>query len=164
MTLRSKYRIGDGKRAQAGLTLLELIVALAIIALALVAIGPNFTGAADRASLEQTAKKITAELIDARAAAIRRNEPFTFAIDLEGRTYAASHRQAQKTYADNIEVRVVSARSELIGDNRPVIRFWPDGSSTGGEINLMRQNRAYRITVDWLTGSVDVERSDNETD
>ena len=34
------------------------------------------------------------------------------------------------------------------------IRFFPDGTSTGGGIEIVRKNRRFLITVDWLTGRV----------
>jgi general secretion pathway protein H len=36
------------------------------------------------------------------------------------------------------------------------IRFFPDGSSSGGTISLSGANRDYFIGVDWLTGRVEL--------
>ena len=36
------------------------------------------------------------------------------------------------------------------------IRFFPDGSSTGGRVTLMVGERSYAVDVDWLTGRVRV--------
>ncbi len=38
----------------------------------------------------------------------------------------------------------------------PAIRFDPDGSSTGGRIDLVEGKRKLEIGVDWLTGRVRV--------
>jgi hypothetical protein len=37
------------------------------------------------------------------------------------------------------------------------IRFFPDGSSTGGRIGLSRNDRRAAVAVDWLTGLVSVD-------
>jgi len=37
------------------------------------------------------------------------------------------------------------------------IRFYPDGSSTGGSIDLSVNGEGYRIKVDWLTGGVSLD-------
>ena len=39
------------------------------------------------------------------------------------------------------------------------IRFYPDGSSSGGTITVARDNTAYDVSVDWLLGGVRVTRS-----
>src|SRR6266851_4843445 len=55
------------------------------------------------------------------------------------------------------------ARSRAILVNRPAsfvvdvaIRFFPDGSSTGGGVALSLGGERYDILVDWLTGGVSV--------
>ena len=37
------------------------------------------------------------------------------------------------------------------------IRFFPDGSSTGGHISLIEGKTEYRVNVDWLTGRIAIE-------
>ena len=49
-------------------------------------------------------------------------------------------------------------RKDAFGVSLPVqIRFFPDGSATGGRVRLARDNRQYVVVVDWLTGSVSLE-------
>ncbi|MGB8635652.1 MAG: type II secretion system protein GspH, partial [Rhodanobacteraceae bacterium] len=36
-------------------------------------------------------------------------------------------------------------------------RFYPDGSSTGGRITVIRGQREWHINVSWLTGEVRTE-------
>ena len=42
----------------------------------------------------------------------------------------------------------------LIGNlgNDPETRFFPDGGSTGGHVELTYNGREYRVDVAWLTG------------
>jgi general secretion pathway protein H len=37
------------------------------------------------------------------------------------------------------------------------IRFFADGSSTGGRITLEREHAAWKIDINWLTGQIELE-------
>jgi general secretion pathway protein H len=55
---------------------------------------------------------------------------------------------------DSVSLAVTSAR-ELNRDRLAVIRFYPEGGSSGGDIDLQRTNGAgVRISIDWLVGRV----------
>jgi general secretion pathway protein H len=47
---------------------------------------------------------------------------------------------------------LVAGRSELIGRSAGQIRFFPDGTSTGGRVTLTGSGSRYNVVVDWLTG------------
>jgi general secretion pathway protein H len=51
-------------------------------------------------------------------------------------------------------ISLVTARSELDTDRVGKIRFFPDGTSTGGRITLARGERKYGVDINWLTGQV----------
>jgi len=51
-------------------------------------------------------------------------------------------------------LHVTSAAEDVQHPGQARIRFFPDGSSTGGNIELSRKHREVRIDVDWLTGTV----------
>lgn len=145
-----------------GLTLVEVLIALAILALAAAIVIPNVRGPQDSVSLEGTARKIAAHLREARARAIGRNEERVLTIDLEARTYGDTATDSRAGIAETIDIDVVAARSEYAGPSEPAIRFWPDGSATGGTVRLARGGRAFEITVDWLTGSVSFAEADTD--
>ena len=44
----------------------------------------------------------------------------------------------------------------MIDETRGGIRFFPDGSSTGGYIALADDKTEYRVKVDWLTGHISI--------
>lgn len=150
-------------RTQQGMTLLELLVVLAIVSLALIVVAPNLSGSSDRASLERTARQIASNLRHTRATSIRRNESLAFTLNLAEKSFTAGAGTSETSYPNDIEIRAVVARGETLDDAKPAIRFWPDGSSTGGEIELSRNGRTFQVQVDWLTGSVDFSRLDDET-
>ena len=42
----------------------------------------------------------------------------------------------------------------MTGENAGGIRFFPDGSSTGGSVLLSVDERKWYVTVGWLTGEI----------
>ncbi len=53
-----------------------------------------------------------------------------------------------------MKMEVTAADSEKRSPSIAGIRFYPNGSSTGGTIDLKMEGRAYEIRVNWLTGRV----------
>lgn len=54
------------------------------------------------------------------------------------------------------EIGVYTAQGEVVDANNAAIRFYPDGSSTGGRVTLAMGERKYLIDVDWLTGQTEI--------
>ena len=81
------------------------------------------------------------------------HRPQWFTLDLNAHTYASPGRDAQ-AIAGGTVVHVTSAAEDVQHPGEARIRFFPDGSSTGGNIELTRKHREVRIDVDWLTGAV----------
>jgi general secretion pathway protein H len=63
-------------------------------------------------------------------------------------------KKRQYPLPDNMAISLVTARSELDTDRVGKIRFFPDGTSTGGRITLARGERKYGVDINWLTGQV----------
>ena len=55
------------------------------------------------------------------------------------------------------DVRLTTAEQEVTGGNSGGIRFFADGSSTGGHISVLMDRREWRINVAWLTGDIALE-------
>ena len=51
----------------------------------------------------------------------------------------------------------LTARSALLSERVGQIRYFPDGSSTGGRIRLAREGWQADVRSDWLTGLVSVD-------
>jgi general secretion pathway protein H len=52
---------------------------------------------------------------------------------------------------------LVTAQSELTGEGQGNVRFFADGSSTGGRVVLDRGEKSMQIDINWLTGQLEVE-------
>jgi general secretion pathway protein H len=42
----------------------------------------------------------------------------------------------------------------MLSEHAGSVRFYPDGSSTGGRIILSRSGSGYQVGVQWLTGRI----------
>ncbi len=140
--------------APKGFTLLELLVVLALVALVLALVPPMFSRGVSGTELRATARIFTAELRGARSEAIARNAEVAFTIDVEAGSYGVGAAAGSRRVPEGLTLVLVTAESEQVGLRRGSIRFFPDGSSTGGRITVSRGDKAYDVTVDWLTGRV----------
>jgi general secretion pathway protein H len=55
-----------------------------------------------------------------------------------------------------LTVQLETAARELRNDQRGAIRFFPDGSSSGGRIIVAFDAHGYQVGVTWLTGRITV--------
>jgi len=81
----------------------------------------------------------------------------TVAFDLANNTYKVGDRDKDYSIPESIAVTVVTAQSELTGEGQANIRFFADGSSTGGRVVLDRGEVSKQIDINWLTGQLEVE-------
>jgi general secretion pathway protein H len=137
--------------------LLELLVVLFVVGLLVVAALPLLSGALAGTRLQLAARDVAATLTSARAAAMMGRRDVSVVLDLDSRQYRIEPETRGHSLPERIELSVTSARSALIGPTRSRIRFFPDGSSSGGVISLKEGGQAFRVTVDWLTGRVSID-------
>ena len=146
-------------RGTRGFTLLELLAVLVILALVAAVAAPSLirTSATELKSATST---IAAGLRLTRSRAITQNQPAALWIDVEDRSFQVPGETRVRTLPRRIDVELFTARSEQASERRGAIRFFPDGSSTGGRVTLSTDKRRYLVDVDWLTGRVKVLESD----
>jgi general secretion pathway protein H len=77
-------------------------------------------------------------------------------VDMEAHAYVLAGETEAKALPKDIELKLFTAQSEILSDTRGGIRFYPDGSSTGGRITVKAGERQYLVDVDWLTGRVSI--------
>lgn len=138
---------------QSGFTLLEMLAVVVLLAIALTAVSMSVSKSLSSAKVRAVSRDLVAALRYTRGQAIVKGEQRTFDVDLEAMTYTAPGREPQK-FPDGIEVRVLTAAQEATSEHKLGIRFFPDGSSTGGNIGVHSGEREWRVNVEWLTGEV----------
>lgn len=139
-----------------GFTLLELLVVLTIAVLLLTLVPPLFQGAGSTSELKAAARQLAAGLRSARNDAVMRQREASLMLDLERHRFGVTGTPRQINLPQDIGVELFTAQSELVNEAAAGIRFFPDGSSTGGRITLTTGERAFAIDVDWLTGKVSI--------
>ncbi len=141
-------------RSQDGFTLIELLVVLLIMG-ALITLAPAaFHRIAPGLEMKAAAREVAGALRQARGQAIRDNRETAVLIDTERKVYRLGPGARIHELSAALQVSLVTSASERLDDTRGRIRFFPDGTSTGGRVTLSRDERKFDITVDWLTGLV----------
>ncbi|ADE13630.1 general secretion pathway protein H [Nitrosococcus halophilus Nc 4] len=141
-------------KPQSAFTLIELLVVLALVAVLMTLVPPFLQGGVSGAELKGTARKLAAALKYVRSQAITQHREAVLILDLERRRFMITGRKRHYPIPDNMEISLVTARSELETERIGKIRFFPDGTSTGGRITLAQGESQYGVDVNWLTGQV----------
>lgn len=135
---------------------MELLVVFAVMGLVLASVPMIVASARPGPTARVAAEELASALRLARGEAIGRYAPAVLLLDVEQRTYRGADG-AEHALAEDLDLNFVTARSELAGAQAGQIRFFPDGSATGGRITVTDGGQSYIVTVDWLTGAVDVD-------
>lgn len=146
---------GEENQAQvSGFTLIEMLAVIVLIA-----IGVTLTAVAlrgrSRGDLQAAAQQVAAGLRNTRTRAMATGQPQWFSVDLRAHTFAAPGR-TPRSLPSGTTLEVTSAASAATPGSVARIGYFPDGSSSGGDITLDRDRRTVRVDVDWLTGAVTV--------
>ena len=148
---------GRAPRAGRGFTMVELLVVMAIAALLLTAVPPLISAAFPGVELKAAARRTAAALRLARETAIRTGADAALVVDVQERTFALTGMRTL-SLPSQVHVKLNAASREMLDDQRGAVRFFPDGSSTGGVIVLTRDTAnggaGYQVGVNWLTGRV----------
>jgi general secretion pathway protein H len=107
--------------------------------------------------LDEAAARLADGLRATREEAILQQQERVFAVDVNKRAFASS--AAESVPLDPaLDISLLTAKSELIGESTGGIRFFPDGSSTGGRIELRLLGDRAAVNVRWSTGAVTLDR------
>jgi general secretion pathway protein H len=144
-------------RASAGFTLLEVVVVLTIGVIAYVMIlGVPMRGASIY-DLKSAARTLASGLRQAQTTAIATRRDTLLTLDMEAKEFVVPGVADAHKLPQSIDLKLYTAQSEVTSDKRGSIRFYPDGSSTGGRITVSAGERKFLVDVDWLTGRVSIE-------
>ncbi|HET9049999.1 MAG TPA: GspH/FimT family pseudopilin [Chiayiivirga sp.] len=136
-----------------GFTLVEIIAVMALIALAMTLVAVTVGDGLSGARVKAASRDLVAALRYTRGQAIVNRESQALAIDVEGRRYRAPGKKWVEL-PKHMEMKLETARSEMEDDSTGRIRFFADGASTGGNVELSLGEVIWRIEINWLTGEV----------
>jgi general secretion pathway protein H len=134
-------------------------VVLAIVGLLLALIPGAMLRSQPGLDVEVAARALADGLRQARSQAMLSNREEIFSLDVEERLFRAGRSQPLKQLDRTIDLHLYTAQAELIDAGSGRIRFFPDGSSTGGAIGLRQGDQESQVSVDWLTGYVAIEHA-----
>ena len=133
-----------------------MLVALVIGVLLVTLVPPLLSGLGGGVELRSAARQLAAGLRSARNQAVTRQQEAVLTLDLAQHRFGVSGDPRVIALPNSVAFNLYTAQSELLDQTTGNIRFFPDGSSTGGAITVSNPKIAYRINVDWLTGAVDI--------
>jgi general secretion pathway protein H len=143
-------------KRESGFTLLEIVVVLVIIAAGSVVLLSGPLGKVGAADLKAATRTLASGLRQAQTAAMATRRDAVMTIDVESKEFVTSVDPKPRKLPENLELKLYTAQSEVTSERRGSIRFYPDGSSTGGRITVASGERKYLVDVDWLTGRVSI--------
>lgn len=140
-------------KAARGFSLLEMLLVLTIMALMVGIAATSLSRSVGGAEVRAAGRDIAAGLRYARSQAMVRKEPMAFHVDGNERAWKAADKPAKKI-PDDMEITLQTGRSLITGENAGYILFYPDGSSTGGNVTISTGDLHWDVGVAWLTGRI----------
>lgn len=138
-----------------GFSILELLLVLSITSVILALAIPYLPGVVKTLEFKKACVEIASSLRTTRIQAINTNRNTQWFLNLDKREFQGG-KQKPTSLPKDIDIVLTVASKEKLSTTSAAISFYPDGSSTGGEIQLSQKKRKANIQVEWFTGRVRV--------
>ena len=154
-TVYSTQRLFAG-RGQGGFSLIEMIAVIILIGIVMTLVSMSFSKSINSAKIRSASREVVAALRYTRGQAIVKGKQQVLLVDTENNTYQAPGKPV-KELPKKMRLAIETAAGEQVSNTSGGIRFFPDGSSTGGNIRVYAGEREWRVNVAWLTGDIALE-------
>ncbi len=143
-----------------GFTLIEMLIVLAIAGIVMGTLVPSFGPAIARAQLYSASRDVASALRYTRGHAMIRGEDALFELNTIHHTYRVSGRPKLYRLPPGIELGLFTTSTETLDEGTGRIRFFPDGSATGGRVTLIAVKQTRVVDINWLTGEITIGEED----
>jgi general secretion pathway protein H len=139
-----------------GFTLLEVLLVLVIGGLLMAVVA---TSLSEGPVLRKSSREVATSLRHARAQAVMRQQPVVWKMDIKAKRFwiDGGDKDADRNLNQAMEAKINTSAAEVISADQGGIRFFPDGSSTGGSVDLTYKKQTYKVNVEWVTGRVSIQ-------
>jgi len=141
--------------AHKGFSLIEILVVMVFIAVMAGIVSSSMTKSLKKTKLRAASKNLVSALRYTRGQAVVKHEEKTMTFNVEKKTYKAPRKKTVQI-PDEMEMYVYTADSEVADESKGSIRFFSDGSSSGGWVKLVLGEKIWKVNVNWLTGEISV--------
>ena len=135
-----------------GFTLLEMLVVIMIIALMTTIVGLNLRGK-QSTDLDSVGRTLVADLRYVRSKALVGSADSAITVDVAGRNYFSQDAAIDRSLPQDISIAITVDEHDISGTLGSIV-FYPDGSSSGGKIMLVKNGRQLEVITTWLNGYV----------
>ena len=143
---------------EAGFTLIELLAVLVILVLAASAVLRAGSGSAETAEVRSFLIRAEAMMRQARTIAVETSSVQDVVIDTRSRRLVHEAGGPAIEVPAGVALDGVVARVPEQANGDHVVRFFPDGGSSGATLPFRFRDDVYELRVNWLTGHADVRR------
>ena len=143
------------KTTARGFSLLEVLL---VLVMAGIIMGVVATSLSDGPVLRKSARDVAASLRHARSIAILQQMQVVWSMNIESKEFwtHGNDKGDQRDFHATVSAKINTAASEVVSSSQGNIRFFPDGSSTGGSVELTAREQTYKVNVEWISGRVSV--------
>jgi general secretion pathway protein H len=146
--------VSCSKRLHGGFTLIELLVVLLLMGMIYALAGPMIDLGGSGVDTKAAARQLAAGLRKARGTAIAESRDAVLTLDLDARKFSVTGDPKAYALPAKVDLALFTAQSEQVAAATGSIRFFADGSSTGGRITVTAGGGKQSVDVDWITGRV----------
>ncbi len=137
-----------------GFTLLEILLVMTLATLILTVVSANFSVLVPGMEQQAQVRYLVSALRAARSTAVSEQREVALLLDLKQRQYRIEGAEQITQLPETLQLGFFPVLPATTNESTKVIRFFADGSSTGGVIDMVTDEVAYRVTIDWLTGRI----------